>query len=59
MKSVQSSESRDFNIRDNDWDPLYPHHLMHTDTLRDITDSFNLELSMPIVQVPMRYAENP
>ena len=27
--------------------------------LRKITDSFNLELLMPIIQVPTRYANNP
>jgi len=29
----------DFNIRDNIWDPLFPHYLVHSDTLTDITDS--------------------
>jgi len=32
----------DFNIRDNNWDILYPHHLIYANTLKDITDSFNL-----------------
>ena len=35
----------DFNIRDNNWDFLYPHYPVHTNTLREIVDSFNLELS--------------
>jgi len=35
----------DFNIRDNDWDPLYS---TYVDSLREIADSFNLELSTPI-----------
>jgi len=39
----------DFNIRDNDWNSSYLHHSTHMDILREITDSFNLELSMPIV----------
>ena len=34
-----------FNIRDNNWDFLYPHYPVHTNTLREIIDSFNLELS--------------
>jgi len=42
----------DFNIRDNDWNSLYLHHSTYTDTLRKIADSFNLELSLPIDQVP-------
>jgi len=50
--------TEDFNIRDNNWDSLYPHHLIHADTLRDITDSFNLELSISIIQVSTRYANN-
>ena len=33
-----------FNIRDNNWDFLYPHYPVHTNTLREIIDSFNLEL---------------
>jgi len=48
----------DFNIRDNDWDPSYPHHSTHADTLREITDSFNLEIFMFINQIPTRYADN-
>ena len=41
----------DFNIRDNKWDISYLYHLIHTDTLRKIANSFNLELSLPINQV--------
>ena len=40
-----------FNIRDNNWDPLYLHYSTHVDILRKIADSFNLELSIPINQV--------
>jgi len=49
----------DFNIRDNDWDPLYPHHSICADILWKVADSFNLELSAPINQVPTQYADNP
>ena len=38
----------DFNIRDNNWDPSYPYHLLYTDTLQEVADSFGLELSMSI-----------
>jgi len=48
----------DFNIRDNDWDSLYPHHFTHADSLREIADSFNLELFTSIDQVPTQYANN-
>jgi len=41
-----------FNIRDNDWNPLYPHHSTYADTFREIADFFNLELLMLIIQVP-------
>ena len=34
----------DFNIRDSNWDPFYPHHSIHTDTLCEISDSLSLEL---------------
>jgi len=38
---------------------LYLHHSIHADTLREIADSFNLELSMPVNQVSTQYADNP
>jgi len=49
----------DFNIRDNNWDLVYYHYSIHADTLREIAASFNLELFTPIIQVLMRYADNP
>jgi len=48
----------DFNIRDNDWDPLYLHYFTYADFLKKIADSFNLELSTPINQVSTHYANN-
>jgi len=48
----------DFNIRDNDWDPSYPHHSVYANTLREIANSFNLELFTPINQIPIRYLDN-
>ena len=38
----------DFNIRDRNWDPSYPFHLIHSNSLTDIVDSFDLKLSYPI-----------
>ena len=32
----------DFNIRDNIWDPFFPHHLVISDDLMTIVDLFNL-----------------
>ena len=47
-----------FNIRDNNWNPLYPYDSMYADTLRKIANLFNLEMSIPINQIPTRYADN-
>jgi len=47
-----------FNIRDNDWDLSYLYHTLYGNTLREITDSFNLELFTAINQVLMRYLDN-
>jgi len=47
-----------FNIRDNIWDSSYFHHLAYVDTFQEIVDSFNLELSLPVNQVPTQYADN-
>ena len=34
----------DFNIRNNNWNPSYPHHSTYADILREIADLFNLEI---------------
>jgi len=49
---------RDFNIKDNNWNLLYSHHSTHADTLREIADLFDLELSTSINQVFTCYADN-
>jgi len=51
--------TRGFNIRDNNWNLLYLHYLTYADTLREIADSFNLELSLSINKVSTQYADNP
>jgi len=40
--------TRDFNIRNSDWDLSYPYHPIHSDILTDIADSFGLILSVPV-----------
>ena len=47
-----------FNIRDNNWDSLYLHYSTHTDTLKELANSFSLELSMLVNQVPNYYIDN-
>jgi len=47
-----------FNIRDNLWNPYYPHHSIHSDLLIDITDSLFLGLSSSTNCIPTRYLNN-
>jgi len=49
----------DFNIRDNDWDPNYPHHSVHTEDLLTLAESLGLDLSPPTNPGPTRFADNP
>jgi len=49
----------DFNIRDNDWDPNYPHHSVHTEDLLTLAESLGLDLSPSINPGPTRFADNP
>ena len=41
-----------FNIRNNNWNPSYPHYSVYTDILIKIADTFDLRLFIPIIQVP-------
>ena len=50
--------TRDFNIRDSNWDLSYPHYLAYSDILMEVADSFDLKLSSPINQVPTQYTDN-
>ena len=38
--------AENFDIRDNNWNPSYPFHSIHSDILLDITGFFNLKLSL-------------
>ena len=49
----------DFNIRDNNWDPNYPHHSIHIDDLVTLAESLGLELFPSINPGPTRFADNP
>ena len=48
----------DFNIRDNSWDLLFPHHSSHSSILINITDSLNLCISKSTNQIFTRYSDN-
>jgi len=48
----------DFNIRNNSWNSLFPHHSSYCSTLTDIVNSLNLYISKSTNQVPTRYSDN-
>ena len=48
----------DFNICDSLWDPSYNFHSSISDDFFMITNSFDLNLSVPINQVLTRYSDN-
>jgi len=48
----------DFNIRDSFWDPNFLYYSSHRDTLFDITDSFQLEISKLAEFFSTRYSDN-
>jgi len=47
-----------FNIRNNNWDPNYPHHSIYTEDLFTVAESLGLDLSPPLNPSPTRFADN-
>jgi len=47
-----------FNIRNNNWDPNYPHHSIYTEDLFTVAESLGLDLLPPLNPSPTRFADN-
>ena len=47
-----------FNIRDSNWNLLYPHYSTYANVFQEAADSLNLNLSIPINLVLAWYADN-
>jgi len=47
-----------FNIRNSNWDPCYSFHLIYSNSLLEIVDSYSFCLSSHDQQVPTRYSNN-
>ena len=47
-----------FNIRDSIWNSNFLFHSNHSDSLFDIADSFYLDISKPLKNVPTRFSNN-
>jgi len=50
--------TKNFNIRDSFWNPYFPYHFIHRDSLFDIADFFQLEISKLTKLFPTRYSNN-
>jgi len=48
----------DFNIRDSIWDSNFPFHSSHSNSLFGIVDSFSLDISKSLKNVPTRFSNN-
>ena len=46
-----------FNIRDQSWNPSFPHHLLISNDLFVIADLFNLDLLISTNPTPTRYSD--
>ena len=49
----------DFNIRDHFWNLNFPYHSHYKETLFEITDLLQLEISKPYKIFPTRYSNDP
>ena len=47
-----------FNIRDSNWNLLYPHYSTYANVFQEAADSLNLDLSIPINPVSAWYADS-
>ena len=50
--------TENFSIRDNIWDPLFPHHSSYYNILIDTAESLNLCISKSTNQVLTKYIDN-
>ena len=48
---------KDFNIRDNEWDPSVSLHPVAGQSLRDLADFYSLVCSLPVLSVPTHYSD--
>jgi len=42
----------DFNIKNSNWNPSYPHYSIHSNIIYEVVNSLNLNLSISINLVP-------
>ena len=48
----------DFNICDSLWDLIHPFHSSHSDIIFNVTNTFDLDLSIPTNHILIRYMDN-
>ena len=48
----------DFSIRNSNWDPFYSHYSVYADTIREVADSLDLDMSIPTQPISTRYTDN-
>jgi len=48
----------DFNIRNSNWDLFYSHYSVYADTIREVADSLDLDMSIPTQPISTRYTDN-
>ena len=50
--------TRNFNIRNNDWNPTYSYYSIYIDILMEIADFFDFRMFTFYIQVPTWYVNN-